>query len=145
MKALFMIPWRPHDILVAVVLSKQNYIKETVHVLSKYAPPRINICRGFGKNWFHINTDCLNEKLNITVRDKGSQKNIWPVAVFARTEKYMHWDSAWRPDSQGLGFGWRCPRWGCRCGVSKGGCTLGRKGAMATLFEGGWCWGFCSC
>lgn len=104
MNALFIIPWRQHGILVAVVLSKQIYIKETICILSKYGPPRINIYRGFGKNWFHINTIYLNEKLDITVRDKGSQKNISPVALFARIGKYRCWESVWKPDSQGLGF-----------------------------------------
>lgn len=65
MKALFMVPWRSQDILVAVVLSKQNYTKETIYILSKWIPLRINIYRGFGKNWFQINTDYLNEKLDI--------------------------------------------------------------------------------
>lgn len=73
MKALFMVPWRSRDILVAVVLSKQNYTKKTIYILTKYAPLRINICRGFGKNWFHIKTGYLNEKLNITVREKDPQ------------------------------------------------------------------------
>lgn len=142
MKALFIIPWRPHDILVAVVLSRQYHMKETIYILSKYTPPRINIYRGFGKNWFHINTNYLNEKLDITVTDKGSQKHIRAVALFARTEKYRCWESAWKPDSQGLGFNWCWPWWGCRCGISKGGRTPGRQGGMAALLEGGQCWGF---
>lgn len=140
-----MIPWRPHDVLVAVVLSKQNYIKETVYILSKYGPRGINIYKGFGKNWFHINADYLNEKLGITVKDKGPQKKVRPVALFARTEKCRCWESAWKPDSQGLGFNQCWPLWGCRCGISKGGQTPGRWGAMAALFEGGQRWGFCSC
>lgn len=57
--------WRSHDILVAVVLSKQNWMKGTIYILSKYIPLRINIYGGFGKNWFQINTDYLNEKLDI--------------------------------------------------------------------------------
>lgn len=56
-----MILWRLHDILVAVVLPKQNYIKETIYISSKYGPPRINIYRAFGKNWFHTNADYANE------------------------------------------------------------------------------------
>lgn len=97
-KALFITPWRPHDILVAVVLSKQNYIKETIYIFSKYGPLRINIYRGLGKNWFHINADYLNEKLDNTVKDKGRQKNVRPVALFAGTEKRRYWESAWNPD-----------------------------------------------
>lgn len=72
---------------MAVVLSKQNYIKETIYIFSKYHPLRINIYRGLGKNWFHINADYLNEKLDNTVKDKGCQKNVRPVALFAGTEK----------------------------------------------------------
>lgn len=65
MKALFMVAWRSHDILVAVVLSKQNYMKETIYILFKYSPLRINTYGGFGKNRFQINTDYLSEKLDI--------------------------------------------------------------------------------
>lgn len=86
---------------MAVVLSKQNYIKETIYIFSKYGPLRINIYRGLGKNWFRINVDYLNEKLDITVKDKGSQKNIRPVALFAGTEKCRCWESTLNPDSQG--------------------------------------------
>lgn len=66
MKALFMVPWRSHDILVAVVPSKQNYMKETIYILFKYIALRINTYGGFGKNWFQINTSYLGEKLHIT-------------------------------------------------------------------------------
>lgn len=86
-----------------------------------------------GKNWFHINADYLNEKLDVTEKGKGSQKKVRPVALFARTEKCRCWESAWRPDSQGLGFNQCWPSWGCRCGTSKGGQTPGRWGATASF------------